>query len=317
MKQVPILFTFDDKLVLPACVCISSLLMSAAKDTFYDVFIIHSDKYDFTNTPLMRLTEFFSNCRLTFRPIGGEFLGAYEIRGIPETCYYRMLAPELIPEYDKLLYSDVDVIFREDLSSYYDIDLGNNYFAAVDNCSRLRPDVREYLKKELDLDWHDGYYYSGNLVINSALIREDGLTAKFRELGKNNYHQQDMDIINIACNKHFLRLTPSFCLTNFLYELIVNRRDEMEEEFSQEELDHALNSGIVHYNGAKPWNTWCHHFDVWWEYYRRSPFFDHQFYLQFYQSKFDEFDTLTLWKRIKILLRFFLVGRKKLAVESK
>ena len=42
MRTIPILFTFDDKLVLAAGVCITSLLENAAPDTFYDIFILHS-----------------------------------------------------------------------------------------------------------------------------------------------------------------------------------------------------------------------------------------------------------------------------------
>lgn len=311
MRTIPILFTFDEGLVMPACVCMTSLLLNAGKDTFYDIFVLHSDKFDLSKSDVARIPERFSNCRITFRPVSGEFIGAYEVRGITETCYYRLLSSELIPEYDKIIYSDVDVIFRDDLSRYYDIDLGDNYFAAVDNCSRLRPGVRKYLAEELHLNWEDGYYYSGNLVINLALIRKDNITGTFRELGRNVYDQQDMDIMNIACNGRFLRLSPAFCLTNYLYELIVTRRREMEEEFAPEELDYALSKGIVHYNGAKPWNGWCHHYDVWWEYYRKSPVFDERKYSDFYDSKADELDRLPLLKRIKILARYFLVGRKK------
>lgn len=311
MRTIPILFTFDDKLVLPACVCMSSMLMNAHEDTFYDIFVLHSDRYDLSKTEVARIPEYFNNCHITFRPIKGEFLGAYEIRGIPETCYYRLLSPELILEYDKLLYSDVDVIIRDDLGKYYDMDLGENYFAGVDTGSRLRPWIQNYVNNTLKLDWHDGYFYSGNLVINSAAIRRDGLTSRFRELAKKDWFQQDMDIINIACNRRFLRLSPAFCMTNFLYGLMVNQREEMAKDFGEEEIRYALGKGIVHYNGDKPWKTWCHHADVWWEYYRRCPFFDEKYYLSFYESKTDELDRLPLLKRIKILVRWFVKGRKK------
>lgn len=40
MKTVPIAFAFDNNLVFPACVCLSSLLMNAKDDTFYDIFIL-------------------------------------------------------------------------------------------------------------------------------------------------------------------------------------------------------------------------------------------------------------------------------------
>ena len=118
MKTVPILFTFDQSLLMPAGVCITSLLDSARPDTFYDIFILHGPGCDFSALDILKTR--YGNFRLTIREVKGEFVGAYEIRGIPETAYYRLLAPELIPEYHKLLYSDVDVIIREDLARYYD-----------------------------------------------------------------------------------------------------------------------------------------------------------------------------------------------------
>ena len=302
MKTVPILFTFDMSLLMPAGVCMTSLLENASADTFYDIFVLHGSGCDFT--PLKALEGRYPNCRITFREVKGEFVGAYEIRGIPETAYYRLVSPELIPEYGKLLYSDVDVIFREDLSKYYDIDLGDNYFAAVDNCSALRSGVRNYIQNELGLDYRNGYYYSGNLVINSELILKDNLIAKFRELGKNNYNQQDMDIINIACNKRIYPLGPEYCLSVQLYTLMVTRRPEMEAIYGKEQIERALHHGIVHYNGAKPWNKACLNMDIWWEYYRKSIFFDEKYYYDFWNNQHSLLERLSFVKRIKMLLRY-------------
>ena len=158
MTTVPILFAFDNKLVQPAGVCLSSLLENAGPDTFYDIFILH-DGDTVIDGRILSLPEHYGNCRITERRVENEFSGAYEIRGITSPAYYRFLAPELIPEYDKILYSDVDVIFREDLSPYYLTDIGDNYFGAVDNCSSLRPDVRKYVSEELHLDYRKGFYY--------------------------------------------------------------------------------------------------------------------------------------------------------------
>lgn len=315
MRTIPILFTFDDKIILPACVCISSLLQSAHPDTFYDIFIIHSEKYDLTHSDVAKIPIYYENCRITFRPISEEFVGAYEIRGIPETCYYRMLSPELIPEYDKILYSDVDVIFREDQAKYYDVDLGSNCFGAVDKCSRLRKPVQDYARNVLGLDPSHGFFNSGNLLINLRQLREDGLCAKFRELGKNNYRQQDMDIINIACNGRFHTMPLAFCLAVDIYRMIVLHHDKMLAVYSESEMNHALKYGIVHYNGAKPWSGWCHHFDIWWEAYRRSPFFDEEYYLNFFDLKEDELDRLPLKKRLKVLARYFVYGKKNAVSE--
>ena len=309
--NIPIVFTFDNNLIMPASICISSLLMSADADTCYDIFILHSETCDFSNTRLADIPKYYSNCRITFRTVEHEFVTAYEIRGITTTAYYRLLIPEIIPEYDKVLYSDVDVIFREDLSKYYDIDIADYYMAGVDNGSALRPNVQRYVKEKLGIDHKYGHFYSGNLIINSKKIIEDNIIQKFRELAKREFHQQDMDIINIACYGKIKALSPAFCLTNYLTELLVTRKNEMLRFFTEEEIKHALNYGIVHYNGPKPWKEFCVNYDIWWEYYRKSPFFDKKFYFDFYNNKQNELDQLSLWKRIKILVRYFVYGRKK------
>ncbi len=307
MKTVPILFSFDENMLMPAVVCLTSLLENAAESTFYDIFILHRPGCRLEGSALSALPEQYKNCSITFRQVDKDFAGAYEIRGISIETYFRLIAPELIPEYDKILYSDVDVIFREDLSRFYEMDLGDSYFAGVDNGSALRPDVHVHLK-EIGLDYRKGYYYAGNIVINSALMRKDGKIAEFRELGKQSFKQQDMDILNIACNGRIKPLGPSFCLTNFLYGLIVNRREEMEAIYGKAEIEHALLSGIVHYNGPKPWKQECLNMDIWWEYYRKSPAFDDKFCYDFWMDRATQLDHLPLMKRIKLVGRYFMKG---------
>jgi lipopolysaccharide biosynthesis glycosyltransferase len=303
MRTIPILFTFDEKLIIPAGVCITSLLENAYPDTFYDIFILHSPDCNLEDSILTRLQDRYPHSRFTFRQVENEFRGAYEIRGIPETAYYRLVSPELIPEYEKFLYSDVDVIFREDLGKYYDIELGDHYFAAVDNGVRLRPSVQKYVSS-LGLDPTNGYFYSGNLVINAALQREDHMADRFRECAKNDYYDQDMAIINIVCNKRILPLGPAYCLSNFLYKLIVTRRDEMVEIYGEDEILHALKCGIVHYNGAKPWKRSCMNMDIWWFYYRKSPFFNENFCFDFWEDQTFLLERTSLTKRLKMVARY-------------
>jgi lipopolysaccharide biosynthesis glycosyltransferase len=286
-------------------------MMHAKENTFYDIYILHSEHERLNREELDKLPTFYSNCSITYRSVGNIFDGAFEIRGITTTAYYRLLIPELVPEYGKVMYSDVDVVFREDMSQYFNVDLTGYYMAGVDNASALRQDVQRYIKDELGIDHKYGHFYSGNLVINSSLILKDNIIPRFRELAKKNFHQQDMDIINIACYGKIKALSPAFCLTNFLTEIIVKRKDEFLAYFSEDELHHALNKGIVHYNGPKPWKEWCVNFDIWWEAYRNSPVYDEQFYFDFFNGKQGELDKLPLLKRVKILLRYFIYGRKK------
>lgn len=308
MNIVPIVFCFDENLVNPAVVSLTSLLENANSNTFYDIYIIHSDKYSYTNTALARLSETYERCKITFRPINDIFKDAFEIRGITTPAYYRLLIPELIPEYDKVLYSDVDVIFRDDLTKFYNIDISAYYLGAVDVGVSLRKDIRDYVEKNLHLNVSNGYYYSGNLVINSKMLREYGIVEQFKKLTLNNYHYQDMDIINIACNGKIKSLSPAFCLTNYLLTLILYRNREIQNFFSEEELNYALTKGIIHYNGTKPWNGNCHNQDVWWYYYRKSFIYNESYIYQFNEHRINEIENWSFYKRVKHVFRYF---RKK------
>ena len=277
MNTIPIAFAFDNNLVMPACVCLSSLMMNAKPDTFYDIFILHSEKENLRKEELNQLPKNYPNCRIQYRTVGDVFDQAFEIRGITTPAYYRLLIPELIPEYDKIIYSDVDVIFRDDLSAiFHNTDLSNCYLGGVDSRSDLQPHLCEYYNK-LGIT-AEGIIYSGNLIINSKMLKEDGIVARFKELAKNNYIYQDMDVMNLVCRGKINYMPMEFCLTTYLNDYAVHNKSVLLPHWDDAQIDNAMTRGIVHYNGQKPWKGFCPNFDIWWEYYRKSPYFDEKFY---------------------------------------
>ena len=306
MNIVPIAFCFDENLVEPSLVCLSSLMMNAYKETFYDIFIIYSPNHPIKEDIVNQVASKYNNCRITYRIIDNSFDEAFEIRGITTPAYYRLMIPELIPEYDKIIYSDVDVIFRSDLTDIYNTDMSGYYMAGVDSLAHLQPEISQYYKTKLSLSPY-GIIYSGNLIIHSKELIDNNIVEDFKRLAKNKYVFQDMDVINIACRGKIKYLPPSFCMTTYISEFSIYKKDELLCVWSEDELNVAREIGIVHFNGKKPWKDLCINFDVWWEYYRRCPFYNAKKYFDFFNLKMNELDSLSLWKRIKILLRYFLI----------
>lgn len=312
MNTVPIAFAFDNKMVMPACVCISSLLTNAEKGTFYDIFILHPAGQQLQKEGFEILCRNYLNCAISYIEVDDNvFSGSYEIRGINTLTYYRLLIPELIPQYDKILYSDVDVIFRADLSEIYSsTELERFYLAGVNSLSFLQKDRSAYYKDKIGID-PEKVIYAGNLIINSKKIREDGLVGKMVEMTKNRYVFQDLDILNIVCKEKIMYLPPFFCVTTDISEYASLKRYAIKTLWTEEEINYALRNGIIHYNGQKPWKGVCINFDIWWEYYRNSLFFNESEYFRFFKNRLEELDGLSLWKRIKILIRYFVYGRSK------
>ena len=286
-------------------------MKNANAETFYDIYILHSRDEDFERSELNRLPLFYANCRIQYRTVDGFFDSAYEIRGITTPAYYRLLIPELIPEYDKVIYSDVDVIFRMDLSELYSMDLSDNYLAATRDVGlNLSKDGVDYIDSMTELEVGN-YLQSGFIMLNSKKIREDGLVAKFKEQAKRKLKFQDQDILNIVCKGKVKFLSLEYNMTDYSFYYAMKERELLYKWFDDMTISNAVANGNLHFNGHKPWKKYCVNFDIWWEYYRKSPFYDEKFYFDFYYNKLDELDQLTLWKRIKILVRYFIYGRKK------
>lgn len=306
---IPIVFAFDNNLAWPASVCIFSLLQNAKEDTVYDIFILHHKDEKMNLSYIYQVINLFPKHNLQLRSVDNTFNQSFEIRGITTPAYYRLLIPKIIHEYDKVIYSDVDVIFRDDLSSIYSTDLGNNYFGGVPSLAHLDSDMNQYYLK-LGLNPKE-IIYSGNLLFNSKAIRENKVvTENFIHLAEKDFKFQDMDIINLSCKDRIFYLPPCFCLSTYISQFISHDKNKLKEMWTDTEIENATTNGIVHYNGQKPWKGWCINFDIWWEYYRKSPVFDEKTYFDFFHNHLNELDQLSLWKRIKILIRFFVYGRK-------
>lgn len=301
MNVVPIVFCFDDHLLFSAGVCITSLLENAASNTFYDIFILHDGKAMYPYSKYLELLhEKYTNFSIIYRSVGNEFKNAFEVRGITVAAYYRLLIPELIPEYTKIMYHDVDVIFRKDLwDTFNNLDLGSNYVGGVVSPGFLNEKIsRKRIKMGLV---PEEYILSGNLVFNSELLRRDNIVSQFKKEAKQNYLHQDMDVINLVCKGRISYLSPTFCGTIEIFRMAAIGKEQ--SVYLLSDLEEMQRNGIVHYNGPKPWKGWCPNFDIWWEYYRKSVFFDPAYYFKFYTEKYDELDKLGEIKLIKLLLR--------------
>lgn len=312
MNVIPVAFAFDNNLVVPAAVAFTSLLMNAEPETFYDIYVLHSERESLDKALLSQIADVFhSNCMINYVSVRDVFDGAFEIRGITTPAYYRLLIPELIPHYDKIIYADTDIIFRSDLSSLYSIELGSNYLAATKDLGlNLSEDGKKYIQT-LPCVTPGDYLQSGFIMLNSSLIRQDGLTDKFVEIASQKWKYQDQDTLNIVCHDRVFFLAPKYNMTDYSFYYGIKEPAKWIRQYTAQEFEDGMKYGNLHFNGHKPWRKWSVNFDIWWEYYRKSPVFDERFYFDFYYNRLNELDQLPLLKRVKILVRYFVYGIRK------
>lgn len=101
--------------------------------------------------------------------------------------FYRFYIPSLLPEYDKVIYLDADILVFDDLQNLYKIDVDQVYVGAVKDTyvtsivgqnkkSETRPKIsfRDYLATVLNVK-HTQYFNAGVLLLNLKKIRRDNI----------------------------------------------------------------------------------------------------------------------------------------------
>lgn len=273
MTNIPVVFCFDSRIILGASVAIKSLIDCAKETTTYDIRILHSDINLKDQKNISALAE---NTRhnIAFHYINPDlFKNAPKNKGSwTEIVYYRLLAPEILKEYDKVIYSDVDVLFRGDLEELYSIDI-NDYEMAMVRAEKNTPNIIEHRYFEENKNYY--IYWSGLILYNSKRFREEKILNKLYkniETYKNKLKAYDLDLINVTC-QNVLPLDLKYCvLQGFFYNDDYTKIKEYEYlkfVYNDEEIQEAKNNTVIlHYAGypGKPWRM-------------KKPYSDYQKYI--------------------------------------
>jgi len=262
MNKIPVVFTFDSRILLGAGVSIKSLIDTANTDTILDIWVLHPDLSDKTISEFSKMVE-NTNHQINFIKIDKNdkrFSNlAVNSKSWTQVVYYKFLIPELLKDYDKAIYSDVDVCFVKDMSEVYNTDLENYEFGAV-RAEKNSPNSKNH--RYFPENKNEYTYWTGFMVMNLKKMREDNLTQKLFCVARDFATRLlffDLDVLNITCNNikpvDFSYVTLE---TIYEYEDITTTKEYefLKEIYTKDELTNAKKSpAIIHYAGdlGKPW----------------------------------------------------------------
>jgi lipopolysaccharide biosynthesis glycosyltransferase len=115
--------------------------------------------------------------------------------------YYRLLIPEMFPQYDKVLYMDCDTVVLTDIAELYDIEIGDNYIGAVaDQAVASVPQFCAYTENALGIPPTE-YFNSGVIVMHLLKFREINFCREFERVLRSYRFivAPDQDILNLIC----------------------------------------------------------------------------------------------------------------------
>ena len=280
MKTIPIFFTFDNNYAVPAAVAFYSLLNKAKDGVFYEMHVLHSDITQESQAMLRAVVSRFQNASLTFRNTDGflrqewekgNFDGHQQKDQFSLDVIVRCFAARFFPQYDKIVYSDVDIVVQDDISELFDIDLTDKYLAAfLDPVLKYSTKEIEHLSPEYVEKLKDSYFGSGILVMNLQKIRQDNLEEKMIAVIRDDTIVKkfpDQDVLNIVCENKVAYLPLNYVGLPYLLGYL--KRPDFVSHYSRDELyDSIINPKILHFAAFKPWNREGPYWEAWWAIFR-------------------------------------------------
>lgn len=280
MKElIPVMHCFDNNYVIPAAVSFYSMLLNADKTKRYKLLVLHDNITEANQKRLAELVSRFNNASIDFIDTKGKFSDLYN--ALPGTAFskeifYKFLPPVLFPEYDKIIITDVDVIFCGDISVEYNrFDIYGN-----DKKCYLAGNARHFETYKLDGETDSRYQrevLAGYWIFNLNKMREDNMYEKFVDYAWKNVktlRNPEQEVVNYCCYPDIKILPPNTIVSALSYGMNLYENDEFLNSLFQTAKKNPLQ---IHFSESrgKAWNKvntpkWY----LWLTYLKETSFFE-------------------------------------------
>lgn len=217
-----------------------------------------------------------------------------------KSTYTRFYLDELLPELDKVIYLDDDLVIQQDLAELDQILIEDYYCAAVRDMVAETSTPSHMEKLGCNLKYH---FNAGVMLLNLKKMREDKTSEKlidYIQHGLNYLGNQDA--FNIVFNGNVKYIS---CLWNFHVMYLKKMSSEKIAEYYdisniKDEYDFIKESKIVHFAATpKPWDMYQYGLtDLFMHYYRKSPWCGFS-YFNPYKSAIVEIQYLFPFEKIR------------------
>ncbi len=243
MHDYNICYSLDSKYTEQLAVSICSILKNADTRDNLNFYILDGgiSEQDKLNIDILKNIKDFN---IQYIKINRDDFSAYPMLKnynekfkdyhVTVPTYFRFKLPELLPDINKILYLDCDVIVRTSLNDLYNEGIENNSALMVLDVEAENNAQRLGLNK---------YYNAGVMLINLEFWRNNKVEESVLNYIQNNREKilwQDQDIINVILNESIKEVSEKWNFQYFSYN-----------EITPEKLSEA---DIVHLSGRfKPW----------------------------------------------------------------
>ena len=183
----------------------------------------------------------------------------------------RLNIPSLLPNIDKILYIDCDIIIVGNLKELFNMDISNYHAMVLDHPNNSDEDLKR-LHSMIGLNENDIYFCSGFMLINNKLWIENSIEEEFFKClkNKNIFYFGDQDILQLTLQNKLKILSEKYAFFSY------------KDYHSKDKLPERKDLIGIHYlTGYKPWKGYCpdvFFVDEFWKYFMMTPWFKENIY---------------------------------------
>ncbi|HEY8365106.1 MAG TPA: glycosyltransferase family 8 protein [Haloplasmataceae bacterium] len=246
-----VLVTLNSTYIYPLKVMLKSLFLNNQED-YFDIYIMHSR---LKKEEILDIEEFVQKHGSKVIEIKIEeehFANAPLILNYPKEMYYRLLAFRFLPNLDRILYLDPDILVINSVRELYQLDMDGYLYAAANRNSLSTTTVNKIRLKPYNIEC---YYNSGVLLMNLELQRK---------------YIIEQEIYDFVKKYQWKLVLPDQDIINALYAKLIKSLDEMVYNYDVRKyksykysskgacnMDYVINQTVfLHFCGKKkPWKS--------------------------------------------------------------
>lgn len=263
-NNIPICFSANDNYVPLLGVEIASIIKHSSPENNYDIVILMTSISSENKVKLLSLISNHPNFSIRFINVGPYVYGYnfYLESDITNTkysdeIYYRVIAPALMPSYDKIIFLDADLVVLDDIANLLKLSDNDSMINAVRdyegiaNCYNNNYERTKYRISEIGISDFEKYFISGVLVMNPRLFNEKFSAKELLDFAiSKNWKQLDQDLLNFLCKDSVNILGAEWDFVEDIYGIYHSMPKHLFDEY----LASEKNPKIIHYSAKrKPW----------------------------------------------------------------
>jgi lipopolysaccharide biosynthesis glycosyltransferase len=264
-NNIPIALAANDFYAPYLATTITSIVSNSSQDNNYDILIMQRDISDDNKRRLLNIVKNKNNCSLRFIDVSAyseKFSKLFTHMHFTIETWYRLVMPEILNNYDKVIYLDSDLVVDADIAKLFSADLKDNLLAATKDADTAGlyngydPERKEYMDNILKIKKPYEYFQAGVIVFNLKQFRKEfNVADTLKYASSYKWKLLDQDVLNNLTQGRVEFIDMSWnVMTDWASVRVKDIISRAPKELSDAYMEARNKPNIIHYAGGdKPW----------------------------------------------------------------